>query len=172
MKPIKEVARIVSVWEWEHWRKGVLIDKWQNENLVTNEGLNYLLSVGFKAGTQISSWYIVPVDTQTTPAAAMTYASPTYSESSDYDEAARVLWQGGTVSGQQVSNSGNKATLTFNASTTIYGAALVGGGSTPSQKLDVLGGGTMYSFSLFATAKPVDDDDVLKVTVTLTQAAS
>ena len=141
-------------------------------NRVVNTGLNYLLSSGLAAGTQITAWKVAAVKTNTTPAASMTYAVPVYSEitATDVSETVRQAWTAGSVSGQSVSNATTGATYTAAHTVTIYGAALVGGGTGATGLADAAGGGTMYSMSLFGTSKPLASSDTVTITYTLTQA--
>jgi hypothetical protein len=159
---------VQSVWDVEHYRAGELIDREQVHNVCTAEGLNKLLDVMFHAATQITTWYVAIFETDTTPSDTTTYAVPVYTESSAYDEATRPEYVEAAASSKSMTNSANKASFTISATKTIYGAALVGGGSAASTKADTAGGGTLYCAAKFTTSKPVEDDDVLKVTVTLT----
>jgi len=170
IKKMSEVSKalMASKWEWEHYRAGELIDKWTETNICTDEGLNKLLDVCFSAATQITDWYVLIYNTNTTPTAAMTYSTPLFTESTHYSEANRPEWQDGGVASKSVDNSANKASFTMSTAETIYGAALVGGGSAASTKGDTAGGGVIYNVSDFsAGSKTVASDDVLKVTVTL-----
>ena len=173
---IGEGFRVGSLWEWEHWRKNkfgvsMLISRWADHNLCTDEGLNNLMDVHFSAATQITAWYVLIFEDNHTPAAGNTYAVPGFTESTAYDEANRPAWQEAGVSSKTITNSANKATFTINATKTIYGGALVGGGTDADTKDDQAGGGVLYCESQFASgSKPVVDDDVLKVTITITGA--
>ncbi len=162
-------AIVTSVWDIECFDKyGKL--KWTEKglkNIVTNEGLDALLNKMFHAETQITAWYILIFETDTTPASGHTYAVPVFTESTAYDEATRPAWDEAAASSQSITNSANKATFTISATKTIYGAALVGGGTDANTKDDQAGGGTLYASVQFGTSKSVVDDDVLKVTVTL-----
>jgi hypothetical protein len=160
---------LTSKWKWEHWRKGEIIDKWVETNICTDEGLESVLGQAFSDVTQITTHYVGIYNTNTTPVAGMTYASPQFTESTHYDEANRPTWQEAGVSSKSITNSANKASFTCSTSETIYGGFLVGGGSTPSTKGDAAGGGVLFNVSAFSGgSKTVVDDDVLKVTVTLT----
>jgi hypothetical protein len=143
--------------------------KWTEiaRNLVVNEGLNALLNIMFHASTQITTWYVAIFESDTTPLATHTYASPGYTECTAYDEGTRPEYVEAAASGQSITNSANKAVFTFNATKTIYGAALVGGGSAPSTKGNTAGGGTLFCSCKFSSSKPVEDDDTLSVTYTL-----
>ena len=163
--------RMASLWEWEHWRKGQMIDHWTDHNLCTDEGLTHIMDIAFSDGTQITDWFVIIFEDSHSPAAGDTYAVPGFTESTAYDEATRPAWQEAGVSSKTITNSANKATFTMNATKTIYGGALVGGGTAEDTKDDQAGGGVLYCESQFASgSKPVVDDDVLKVTITITGA--
>jgi len=161
---------IGSVWEWEHYRDGKLIDTWKQGNTCTAEGLNALLDIMFHASTQITTWYVEIFESDTTPADGTTYAVPVYTPSTAYDEGTRPEYVEAAASSKSITNSANKAVFTINATKTIYGAALVGGGSAATTKGDTAGGGTLFCASKFAASKSVVDDDVLNVTITITVA--
>lgn len=166
-----EKALLGSVWKWEQWRDGSLIDSWVERNLCVNEGLNYLLGVGFSAVTAITAWYVAIYDNNHTPASNNTYATPGFTEATNYSEATRPAWQEAGVSAKSITNSANKASFTFSSAATIYGAALVGGGTAATTKGNTAGGGKLYNISAFSSgAKGLASSDVLKVTVTLTVA--
>lgn len=159
---------LTSIWRVECFgRDGRL--KWQEENtnLVTNEGLNAALDILFHGSTQIDPWYVALFEDNHTPAAGDTYAVPGYTECTAYDEANRQPFVEAAASGQSITNSASKASFTMNAAKTIYGAALVGGGTAADTRADTAGGGILYCLSQFAAPRAVVDDDVLKITVTI-----
>jgi hypothetical protein len=159
---------VESIWETECYRDGKLIWTERNKNLCTDQGLNALLDIMFHASTQITAWYIALFNTDTTILAAHTYAVPGYTESTAYDELTRPAFTEAASSGKSLTNSANKASFTMSGSTTIYGAALVGGGTDEDTKGDTAGSGTLYCASKFTASKAVIASDVLKVTMTLT----
>lgn len=167
-KPQKFLVK--SIWEWKHYRKDKLIDEWKEHNICTDEGLNALLDIMFHSATQLTTWYVLIFETDTTPVAGTTYAVPVWTECTAYDEATRPEFVEAAASGKSLTNSANKASFTINATKTIYGAALVAGGTGAPTKGDAAGGGTLYCASKFAVSKPVVSADVLNVTVTLTSA--
>jgi len=120
-------AKIGSIWDWEHWRDGKLIDQWREGNICTAEGLNALLNIMFHAATQLTTWYVLIFETDTTPADGTTYATPVWTESTAYDEATRPEYVEAAASAKNITNSASKAVFTISATKTIYGAALVGG---------------------------------------------
>ncbi len=149
---------------------GKVMEAWECDNLVTNEGKDALNNIMFHAATQITAWHVLIFNTNTTPAATMTYASPGFTESTDYDELTRPEYVESASSGQSITNTSSRALFTMNASTTIYGCALVGGGSAASTKTDTAGGGTLYCVSLFSSAKTVVAENVVSVGITITQS--
>jgi len=146
--------------------------KWTErvKNLVVNEGLDAILDIMFHAATQITTWYVAIFESDTTILATHTYAVPGYTESTAYDEATRPEYNEAAASSQSITNSANKATFTMNATKTIYGAALVGGGTGPDTKGDTAGGGTLFCAAQFSASKSVEDNDTLEVTYTISAA--
>jgi|GEM_PF-1264941 len=161
--------KIGSVHSFEHFRDGKLIDSWSEHNLCTDEGLTHMLDVVFSGGTAIGTWYVIVFEDNFTPVAGSTYASPGFTESTAYTEANRQAWVEAGVAAKSITNSASKATLSINATKTIYGSALVGGGSAASTKDDQAGGGTLFNVVRFTSgSKSVENGDTLKVTITLT----
>jgi len=158
-----------SHWDIECYdRNGKLKFTGHAENCCTAEGLNKLLNVMFHAAAAISTWYIALFETNTTPLDTHTYAVPGYTECTAYDETVRQEFVEAEATGKSMSNTAAKATFTMNATKTLYGAALVGGGSPANGKGDTAGGGVLYAAAKFDTAKPVESGDTFKVTCTLT----
>lgn len=146
--------------------------KWKEDvhNIVTNEGLNALLNIMLHGSTQITTWYCLLFESDTTPAAGTTYATPVFTESTAYDESTRPAYNEAAASSQSITNSANKAVFTISGTKTMYGAALVGGGSAPSTKGDTAGGGTMFCAAKFSSARSVVDDDVINLTYSISAA--
>lgn len=161
---------IGTLWEFEHYRKGKLIDQWQQGNVNTDEGLNAFLDIMFHASTQITPWYLVVFEADYTPLITNTYAVPGYTENTTYAPATRPEFVEAAASSKVLTNSANKASFTFSATKTIYGASLVGGGTDPAVKADTAGGGKLFCSSKFATSKDVVNTDVLLITCTITLA--
>ena len=143
--------------------------KWHNEthNLVTDEGLDAILDIMFHGSTQLTTWYVALFENDYTPDGDETYAVPEYTESTAYDEAGRQEYEEAAASSQSTTNSANKATFTMSDTKTIYGAALVAGGTDADTKGDTAGGGTLFCLAQFTNAKSVNDDDTLEVTYTI-----
>lgn len=139
-------------------------------NLVTNQGLNAILDIMLHASTQITTWYVAIFESNTTILATHTYAAPGYTESTAYTEGTRPAYNEAAASGQSITNSANKASVSINATKTIYGAALVGGGTGASTKGDTAGGGTLLCAVQFSSSRAVISGDTLQVTYTVTAA--
>lgn len=152
---------------------GVEVDRESVGNIVTNEGLNYVLTSALDGGTAITAWKVALSKSTTAPAAGMTYATPSFTEvaSGDVTETVRQAWTGGAVATQSVDNSTSQAvyTATTNAPT-AYGAGLVGGGSASTTIANTAGGGTLYSYAKFATSKALSATDTISITYTFTSA--
>jgi len=160
---------IGSRWDFECYDKNGNL-KWAERdrpNICTNEGLDKLLNVMFDNVAAIATWYIALVNTNTAAAATMTYATPVYTEDTDYDEAVRQTFDG-TVSSQVITNSASKATFTITTGEqTLYGASLVSSnikGDTAAE------GAVLFCYSLFASGHTVEATDVFKVTCAITAA--
>ena len=146
------------------------IDSWSSTNLVTNEGKNFTNNAMFYSTAKIATWYVVIFESNTTPLVSHTYASPGYTECTAYDETVRPTYVSAASSSQVITNVASRAVFTINASKTIYGAALVGGGSSPTVKGNTAGGGTLYSSSLFSSSKAVVATNILSVDISITQS--
>lgn len=157
-------------WEFEHFRKGKLIDQWEQGNVNTDEGLDAFLDIMFHGSTQIATWYICTFENDYTPLITNTYAVPGYTECTAITEGTRPIYNEAAASSKMITNTANKATFTYNATKTIYGAALVGGGTNPTVKGDTAGGGTLFASSAFDTSKSVVSTDVLLITCSITLA--
>lgn len=159
--------QIGGMWHGQHVRNGKVIDEWEDHNIVVNEGLNSLLGIMFNAVTQISPWYIAPFEGNYTPVATVTAATITAAstECIAYDEATRQEYVEAAAASQSITNSANRATFTFNATKTIYGAFLVSASAKSATT------GTLFSAARFASSKSVVDNDQLLLTYTFTASS-
>ena len=139
-------------------------------NIITNEGLNAWLDIMFHEATQIATWYIFPVETDTTAAVTMTYAVPVFTEWDGYSEATRQAFVEAAASSQSITNSASKAVYTSSETKTLYGGALVGGGTAADTINDTAGGGTLFCYSKFSAGKPVESTDTFKIYCTISAA--
>lgn len=161
--------KIYSTWDFECYDKHGNL-KWEERNrpnVCTHEGLDKLLNVMFDNVAAIATWYVALVKTDTSAAATMTYATPVYTEDTDYTETVRQTYNG-TVSSQVITNSASKATFTIdNGGQTLYGASLV----SSNVKGDTsAAGAVLFCYSKFSAGKAVESGDTFKVTIAITAA--
>lgn len=143
--------------------------KWSEvvENLVVDEGLNHILDSTLAGGGQITTWYVGLTNTSPSPASGDTMvAHGGWVENQNYDEGTRQTWTPGAVSSKSVDNSGSKAVFTMDQDSDTVGGIFLVSDSTKGGA-----GGTLYSAGAFSGGdKSVDDNDILQVTVTFTEA--
>lgn len=169
---IPVVFAVKTIWDFECYDKDGNL-KWEERNrpnIITTQGLNSLLDVYLRNQTQITAWYIAPVETDTVAALGMTYAVPVFTEWDGYSEGNRQAFTPAAATGGVITNSASKATFTSGESKTLYGAALFGGGTDANTKADTAGGGTLFCYSKFSGSKDVENTDTFKVTLTVTIA--
>ena len=168
---LKSGFLIGTTWDFECYDKDGNL-KWEERNrpnIVTNEGLNHLLNVVFHGTTAFSPWYIGAVESNTTAAATMTYATPVFTEWDGYTEAVRQEFVESAASSQSITNSASKATFTSSEAMTLYGGALF---SYATMSDTAHAGAVLFCYSLFSSSKPVENLDVFKITLTITASHS
>lgn len=157
--------------EFEHYRNGVLIDTWKTDNIVVDQGINYIMDAALSGATPITSYFVGLFKNNYTPVAADTAAlfpgaGVANEATTEYNEATRPAWTEAGVSAKVITNSASPAVFTANTSVTIYGAFLVStstkGGTT----------GTLVAASKFSASRSLINNDVLNVTYTITGSSS
>lgn len=131
-----------------------------SENLVVNEGLDYILGSCVGATSPISNWYIALFSGDVTVLATWTGANFTANatEWTTYDEAARPAWSRGSVISGAVDSFASKATFTSSGDTqTVRGAALISVAGKGAAS------GTLIASSRFASDKSLDTGEMLDV---------
>ncbi len=155
---------------WFHVEKrdvdGTLLWEEDFPNGVTTEGLNDILEVHFRSGSQHTAWYAGLVDNAGFSAysAADTMASHSgWTESSAYGESVRQTYSPGAASGGVISNS-SAMVFTANTTVTIKGAFI----TTVSTK----GGttGKLWATGSFSVAQALTNLQTLSLTYSLTVA--
>jgi len=148
-------------------RDGQIIDEFEDKNLVVNQGLNALLDIMFHGSAQISTWYLGVFEGNYTPVASVTASTIAgdSTESMAYDEASRPAFDEAAASGQSITNSASRATFTFNASKTIYGAFLI------SDSVKSGTAGTLFSAARFSSTKNVVAGDQLLLAYTFSASS-
>jgi len=150
----------------EHIRKGKVINKFDLNNGVVDEGLDAILDIMFHDATKISTWYIGLVDNSgfTGFSSSDTMSSHSgWNESTAYTESNRVEWTEGAASGQSITNS-TPVTFNMNATATIKGIFIVSNNTKGGTS------GTLWSTAAFASTVSVNNGDQLKITYTLNAA--
>jgi hypothetical protein len=152
----------------ECFRDGKLAWSENIDNIIVTEGRNHILDVTYHAAAQITTWYLCPFEGNYTPVAGDTAATfpASSTECTAYDEAARVAFVETAPSAGSLSNVGNVAVFTMNASKTLYGVSL----SSVSTKSATTG--TLMSASRFAAPRAVVDNDVVQITYTINVTSS
>lgn len=152
----------------EHSRDGELLGRDLSPNIIPTEGLNHLLDVLVHGSTQISPWYIALFEGNVTPAANLTGATfaSTCTETTAYNETARVPYNEGAAAAGATDNGANRAVFTMNATKTIYGGAML----STSPKSDATG--LILAASKFSASRAVIAADELAVKYTLTATSS
>jgi hypothetical protein len=149
--------------------------KWEekNNNLVVNQGIQYMAGTALTSVAQLTTWFIglYGAGASNTPAAGDTMASHAgWTEVTAYSQATRVsavFATATTANPSVVTNSASVAVFTMNGSTTVGGAFLTSnntkGGTT----------GTLFSASDFTGGdRTVVNSDTLNVTYTFSLTAT
>jgi hypothetical protein len=162
-------CRIGFRYKFEHIRNGVVIDTEVVDNIIPDEGRDYLMNAGLNAGTQFSTWYIGLYENNYTPVDGDTMATFPASAgelTTSYDETARVTLVDGALDDGLWGNVASPAEFTFNATKTVRGG-FISSGSVKNGTTGVL-----LSAVKAGTAKNVEDTDVLRVTAGITLTSS
>jgi len=148
------------------YRKGEFIQAGHFKNGITVEGINHLLDIGFDSGTQKTSWYVSISDDMTTDNISEddTNDVHTWTENTDYDETLRREIQFNAASAKIISTGTTYAELTINDTMTISGLFV----SSESTKGGTSGSEILWSAGVITNGLAVEDDDVLKISYSLT----
>lgn len=168
---MKQEFKIGGTFHFEQVRNGEVVDTWSEDNIVVNEGLNYVLGSAFAAVSPLTTWYIGLFKNNYTPAAtdvAATFpgAGVAGEDTADYSEVTRPAWTQAGAASQTITNTASPAVFTFTAPISIYGAFLTSS--------NIKGGtsGKLAAASKFASVRAMLVADVLNVTYTLSIASS
>lgn len=144
-------------------KEGNLLHDFLADNGVVNEGKDSILNVYFDAASQITLWYAGLINDPATLAAADTMASHAgWTEFTNYSEANRVTIAFDAAASQSIANSTTSADFNITASGTLHGIFVVSNNTKSGTT------GTLWSTAPFASALPVSNGDLLKVTYTVT----
>ncbi len=143
-------------------RAGRVIDAFAFDNIVVTEGLNQVLGSALGGASAITTWYLGLYEGNYTPIASDTAATIAANavETSAYAGGVRPTWTPAAAASGSITNAASRATFTFNADKTIYGALMISS--------QVIGGtaGKLLSAARFPTQKIVANGDQLLMTYT------
>lgn len=155
------IARAGFVYTVETIKDGHVIDTETVSNLIPIEGLNDMLAVWLKGGTQATNFYVGLYEGNYTPVPGDTAAAfpAAATELTAYDETTRVPLVLGSVTGGAVDNSANPAVFTGSTN----GKQAMGGfiSTSPAKGSTT---GVLASAVRFPSPKSLDDGTVLRVT--------
>lgn len=141
------------------------LDEQFSPNLITDEGLVYMLSVALNNGAKLASWYISLYGANYTPAAGLTAASypATASEitssTEGYSETARPLWTPTAPTTPMIDNLANKAAFTIVTASTLT----VNGAALHSEATKGAVTGKLVSATKFANPRVLYNTDVFNI---------
>ncbi len=167
---LRHLTKQERIWTWECYDPNDQL-KWIEifVNTTVDEGLNDILDKYWKGSSYTAQHYVGLTDGSPTFAAGDTMSSHSgWTEVTAYDESNRIdLTAGlGSVSGQSVNNSGNKATFTINSDNTTIGGGFIATDNTKGGSSGILIGGGSFS-----SDKTIGSGDTLEVTVTISEAS-
>lgn len=162
---LKSLALRAALWI-DHRYKTHLKEKWQEKNLVVNEGLNHILDILFiNATSQVDPWYVGLLAASPSPAAGWTASDIGTNDFVDYSETNLQTYTDART-GQSVDNSASKAAFSINQDTSSIGGAFMistNAKGTPA-------GTVLCAVAFTGGNKAADDGDTLNVTYTFTAA--
>ena len=138
-----------------------------NDNIVTLEGITYLLDAGVSNGTAIGTWYVSPFSGNYTPVSGLTAATyPTDATEFTSYTGNRKTYVDGGVSAGAMDNSASKASFAITGSATLYGAALLSVATKSST------GGKCLAAANFSPTRAVVNTDTLDVQYNLSGSST
>jgi hypothetical protein len=145
-----------------------VIDEFACDNIVVNQGLNYLLGAALGAQAVTTAWFIALFSNNYTILASDTAATiaTNSGEVTQYTAGVRQAWSSAPPASQSITNSATQASFTFNASLTVYGAFLISSSTINGTS------GTLFSGAQFGSSKSVVSSDILQLTYTFTAASA
>ena len=168
---MKQKLKLAGIFTFEHIRNGKVIDTWNQDNLVVDEGLEYVLGNAFDGVTgSLTNWFVglysgnyTPVNTDT----AANIAANATETTTAYSEVARPAWAQGGVVGNSIGNASSPAVFTFvDASTLVYGAMLI------SSDVKNGTGGVLAAAARFSSVRTMLASDVLNVSYSVSASSS
>lgn len=149
-------------------RAGKVVDEFACENIVVNQGLNYLLGAALGAQPVVTAWFIGLFSNNYTILSSDTAATiaANAGEVTQYTAGTRQAWQPAPPASQSITNAANQASFTFNATLNVYGAFLISSSAINGTS------GTLFAGAQFGSSKSVVASDILQLTYTFTAASA
>lgn len=153
-------ASITGRGRYTHTVNGV--DEQIDENLLTDEGILYMLNVAFFSTAKLAAFYVAPFQGNATPLTSWnganfdTNATEVVSLTEGYSQTTRPLWVPATAAAGAISNLASRASfsVTSAANVTWYGAGLL----SSNVRGDTTG--KLVSATRFATPRLLANGDV------------
>jgi len=160
---MNEQAKIGFVYQLELIKDGVVVDAWQDTNVIPLEGIHHMFNGLMLGGAQVTQWYIGLYENNYTPSSSDEMATfPTLAgETTVYENASRHAFAAATPTGGVISNAGTPAEVAFTATRTIRG------GFIASAALKGSTAGVLLSAVRFSSPRQVDAGSILRVTAGL-----
>ena len=159
-------VKVENYWTFEAYsvpdENGIRHKKWEirnKPNIVTTEGLTWLMDAAFGAGTQYGTWYVGICADGPSFAAGDTLGSKSWTEATTF-VAARSAVTFGSASAGSIDNTAAVNAFTASGDVTCAGAFLC---ATSSGN-----GGVLYAEASFSADKVLANGEVLNVTITCT----
>lgn len=139
--------------------------KWRDEgeNLIVDEGINFILDTALSGTAQDTTFFIGLKDTGT-PLAAWTLASGPTEITAIYTGNRPAWTEDNTTDDESVSNSASPASFSITGTDTVFGAFLA--------TVDTGTGGTLIGAKDFAASQAVNNGDTLNITYTIDGTSS
>lgn len=169
--PIREIVQGMGRYIGEVFdERGEKVQEFEAKNVLTNEGLIYLLNAGLCGATALTTWYMGVFTNNYTPVITDTASSiiGNAAEFTSYSGGARPTFAAvaATQPTPTVANSVTKASFSFTAGATLMGGFLISS-ATPGSNT-----GTLYSAAQFGSSVVVANGYTMTLGYSTTLASS
>lgn len=151
------------------WHRGKnVVDHFEFDNIVVDQGLTSMLGVYLHADTQLPNWFVGIYSGNYTPTNSVTAATITSAstEFTAYTGSTRVAYTPAAAANKAITNAASRADFIFTADATIYGAFLISDGTKSGT------GGVLLSAARFGASKVVATSDELLLTYAFSLSSS
>lgn len=164
-------AQAKGVFHFKQFREGKLLDAWDSENIVVDEGLVHYHSSTLRDGVKEANWFVGITKGTHTPVASDIAANyeTTADEipSTSYTESTRQAWSPDAASGTnsvdtKITNAASPATYNITTTVDINGAFLISNNTVNGTT------GVLMAASKFGTVRNAINGDIIQVTYDIT----